>query len=72
MEGTEVLQTSSRLDASPPEAMKVDLYTKCEKEEEGQDFACNLTFGLSFRALGAIKNWEVRGGEFKRDVNVLS
>ena len=34
--------------------MKVDLYTKCEKEEEGWDFACDLTFGHGFGALDVI------------------
>lgn len=41
--------------------VKVDLYARCEKEEERQDFACDLTLGLGFRAFGVLKNREVRG-----------
>ena len=45
---------------------RVDLYARCEKEEERQNFACDLTLGLSFRAFGVLKNQEVRGGESSR------
>lgn len=46
--------------------VKVDLYARCEKEEERLDFACDLTLGLGFRAFGVLKNREVRGGGSSR------